>query len=1077
MPAARSLALETWPLQLPAAMWDSRCRNPAWSRRRTRPGVFLILYFSGSPSPRQGPSGLSGLGPPATQPPKNDSAGPYPHHPNTDDAALEPPNRGAKLKTGARLASKPPTNVQSDVEPRTLCGWLMTKRSTQLTQMETAKDGELAQIVASIHQLATDIDHFPTRTQDNRRHALRLLLQRFYTTICDLSEYKPQSPVSEADTIEADKAVLDAWNALLAPIRALSSWTAIPNGPFLAARMALFVIMAFTFQEFLPLDLPLSDLSRDRVRLQMDFCLTVDEVLLAQLCTIWRESGQKDYFRWATTHLHNVKHCIRTDYNQAAMMALSPTELWQVPGMTGTQKWVPSLDDEPIYKGFEHATVVVFGEPEHEGGRQRVISQTLYSEGPIRFHLNYCLFDDKSEEWLKGPRLWRSMQFVLDARQTIHPWLVQERERLAQKVMEEKLPTELQRLVLGLIQEEPTAHPYLSHLDLPTVFRPFPSLAGACVECEPTTEVAATSSKQATCPHRSIFIWNLALRAFHTFHQPADGEFVMCSHMDVCEGHHDDPAWQVPDQEALQSQVERIIQSRCGASSSIKSVGFGPLGDATGPHEEGALNAWLDLPTYGLVERDSEGDLDMAGAMGLYSCVAINNDRLFCVGNDSEPVRKSLNDVSRQHGSPRARSGRVLPLDTLPKDLDFFAASIGKSSEDYYSQGLRARFRLDAAKVLLQAAKKPEEVKYADIGYEVNEDAFMRRSEARLAGGGLPSAVPSGFPTQMSGPLVWDKDSFPDETEYVYYLTEADKEEIHLALAYFKEQGLDGQEVSRETFPLPNLGKRLEAARNDVYEGRGFAIVRGLDPDVFVVEDLTVVYLGVSSYIAERRVHVILRNDEDQDRQSSEDKPFHTDTVNDCLCLFTQSLAASGGRSVLASAWTVYNELAATRPDLIHVLSQPDWPFDTFGRTPAFYKRALLYHQDEKIIMSFSRRLLVGHAPSELRTAGIPGLTEAQAEALDAVHFIARKHEIKTKMEKGDLRFINNMAILHRREAFANDADTMRHLVRIWLNNELMCWKLPYDLRLAWARVFDNKEGQRHWDLEPIWKDGVDISD
>lgn len=42
-------------------------------------------------------------------------------------------------------------------------------------------------------------------------------------------------------------------------------------------------------------------------------------------------------------------------------------------------------------------------------------------------------------------------------------------------------------------------------------------------------------------------------------------------------------------------------------------------------------------------------------------------------------------------------------------------------------------------------------------------------------------------------------------------------------------------------------------ARNDVYEGRGFAIVRGLDPDVYALEDLTVVYLGISSYVGERR--------------------------------------------------------------------------------------------------------------------------------------------------------------------------------------------------------------------------------
>ena len=59
-------------------------------------------------------------------------------------------------------------------------------------------------------------------------------------------------------------------------------------------------------------------------------------------------------------------------------------------------------------------------------------------------------------------------------------------------------------------------------------------------------------------------------------------------------------------------------------------------------------------------------------------------------------------------------------------------------------------------------------------------------------------------------------------------------------------------------------------------------------------------------------------------------------------------------------------------------------------------------------------------------------------------------------MEKGDLRFVNNMAILHRREAFALDPDAKRHLIRLWLNNDEMCWKLPRPMQLAWARVFDD---------------------
>ncbi|KAK4208755.1 putative taurine catabolism dioxygenase TauD [Rhypophila decipiens] len=405
----------------------------------------------------------------------------------------------------------------------------------------------------------------------------------------------------------------------------------------------------------------------------------------------------------------------------------------------------------------------------------------------------------------------------------------------------------------------------------------------------------------------------------------------------------------------------------------------------------------------------------------------------------------------------------------------------------YYSQGLRARFHIDGVRA--EQAKLETSGKFADIGYEVEEDKYLARVAARVKAGNLPTAVPAGWPTELQGPLVWTSDSFPDEKDYVYHLTPEDKTELLDALEYFKDQGLDGHKVTKANFPLPKLGKALSAIRDEIYGGKGFSVVRGLNPDDYELPDLTIIYLGISSYIAQVRgkqdqrgsmlIHVIKKGDPSPDssafdEQYSEDKPFHTDTVTDTLCLFTQSLAASGGRSVLASAYTVYNELAATRPDLIHTLAAPDWPFDTYGRDPAFYKRALLYHHDNKLITSFSRRLLVGHLPFEPRSAGIPGLTEAQAEALDAVHFIARKHEIKPRMEKGDLRFINNMALLHRREAFENDnaAGVSRHLVRIWLHNdEGYCWNLPAPLRLAWARVFEDEEDKyrgEHWDLEPV---------
>lgn len=74
-----------------------------------------------------------------------------------------------------------------------------------------------------------------------------------------------------------------------------------------------------------------------------------------------------------------------------------------------------------------------------------------------------------------------------------------------------------------------------------------------------------------------------------------------------------------------------------------------------------------------------------------------------------------------------------------------------------------------------------------------------------------------------------------------------------------------------------------------------------------------------------------LSNTADKDRigapaYTTEKQVFHTD-AGDIVSLFALSVAAEGGQSQLASSWRVYNELAETRPDLIHTLAE-DWPFD-----------------------------------------------------------------------------------------------------------------------------------------------------
>lgn len=101
----------------------------------------------------------------------------------------------------------------------------------------------------------------------------------------------------------------------------------------------------------------------------------------------------------------------------------------------------------------------------------------------------------------------------------------------------------------------------------------------------------------------------------------------------------------------------------------------------------------------------------------------------------------------------------------------------------------------------------------------------------------------------------------------------------------------------------------------------------------------------------------------------------------------------------------------------------------SFAPTQDKYQlRPLLYYQPstkkdpERLIIQYSRRNLTGYLDCK-RSSKIPALTEAQAEALDAVHYTAEKHSISLDFRKGDIQFANNLSILHARGAFTDSRD------------------------------------------------------
>jgi hypothetical protein len=336
------------------------------------------------------------------------------------------------------------------------------------------------------------------------------------------------------------------------------------------------------------------------------------------------------------------------------------------------------------------------------------------------------------------------------------------------------------------------------------------------------------------------------------------------------------------------------------------------------------------------------------------------------------------------------------------------------------------------------------------------------------------------WPTKLDADLAWDASTFGSEEAYTLLLTKEDVLEIRAAVKHFNSLGLYGSEVSASNFPLPELGPKLKRLGLDVHRGRGFAGIRGLKPGDFSPEDNVVVFLGVSSYIGAQRgrqdengnmlTHI---RDAKKSRAPQGDRPtrysaqastFHTDAFCDILALQTRSNAAFGGRNILASSWTVYNKLAATRPDVIELLARPIWPFDSRSKLFEANTRPLLFYHGGKVLLNFSREPLIG-LQGVRRKAGLATLTPQQREALDLVEQIAVESQIVLEAKAGDMLFVNNHAVLHSREAFSDRVYASRYLVRLWLRNAQLAWKLPRQLQVGNDRIYGDIGVEERWNV------------
>jgi alpha-ketoglutarate-dependent taurine dioxygenase len=251
---------------------------------------------------------------------------------------------------------------------------------------------------------------------------------------------------------------------------------------------------------------------------------------------------------------------------------------------------------------------------------------------------------------------------------------------------------------------------------------------------------------------------------------------------------------------------------------------------------------------------------------------------------------------------------------------------------------------------------------------------------------------------------------------------------------------------------LAVLRRDLRPALGDLEQGRGFVILRGLEPG-WTHDQSKAAYWLVGCALGapfEQNVQGTLLYDvRDTGRQVSEgvrfsvtnaDSSFHTDnsfgdTVLDYVGLLCLQAAKSGGVNQMVSGYTAAEVLRRRSPGLYEILCRPFHVDRRGGVRPGESPTArvpVFLREGEELLVRYLRYWIhEGHA-----RAGEP-LTADQERALDLLDEVLQHPELRVEfsLEPGDMFWLNNRWTLHNRTAFEDhpESERRRHLVRLWV--------------------------------------------
>ena len=307
--------------------------------------------------------------------------------------------------------------------------------------------------------------------------------------------------------------------------------------------------------------------------------------------------------------------------------------------------------------------------------------------------------------------------------------------------------------------------------------------------------------------------------------------------------------------------------------------------------------------------------------------------------------------------------------------------------------------------------------------------------------------APAAAMQPVVDPAGWYADDLAANDDWIYQLSDSEADEVRDAVAAVERRGLEILDIGAEDFPLPRFDAALRELYDELLEGRGFVVIRGMPITEFTKVQAGIAFWGLGTRfgrtLSQNPKGHMLGHVKDfggdytdppvRGYQTSAEMSFHSDQC-DYVALLCMHPAKRGGASRITSSVTLYNEMLKTCPELVQELVG-EFHLTKHGEVgpgeKPWYKMPVFSFQDGHITV----RGVGAHVMKAQGLPGVPPFTEAQRAALQAFRDTAKRIHFDMDFRPGDVQILHNHVMLHTRTAFEDwpEAERKRHLMRLWL--------------------------------------------